>query len=88
MGNILEPGLSRNQTPYHLMGTTDLYAVLENECSKTLRTIRSLNRGRRFDSNARSYICQIMVDLENKIHIFNENMVWMVSTLNSIKVLW
>ncbi|XP_060602792.1 uncharacterized protein LOC132755875 [Ruditapes philippinarum] len=84
MGNVhvLDRGLSKTQVPYHLMRTPDLYEVLDGECSKTLRTIRSLQRDRRFDNNARSYICQMMKDLENKIHIFNEDMMGPASQSN------
>lgn len=84
MGNIhvLDRGLSKNQVPYHLMKTSDLYKVLDGECSKTSHTIRSLQREMRFDGNARSLICQIMKDLEQKIHIFNESMVGPASQSN------
>ncbi|XP_060589199.1 uncharacterized protein LOC132744491 [Ruditapes philippinarum] len=84
MGNVhvLDRGLSKNQVPYHLMKTSDLYKVLDGECYKTSHTIRSLQREMRFDGNARSLICQIMKDLENKIHIFNEDMMGPASQTN------
>ena len=90
MGNIVQQQVNPRLVGfqgYHRLSTHDLYKILEGECMQTLKIIRSLERDRRFDDNGRALICQVMLDLERKLHNFNEDMVWVFSVFHFIHVL-